>query len=120
MTGVSESSGSRSVVTEMGRWDVQGLDGKEGRLVTVEFPPGAHTPAHRHPGWQWIWVLEGTVVSQMEGEEPHQYGPGEAWFEPREHLHLDAGNDSGDRSAKLLVFYLTEPGSPLTVLEAER
>ena len=53
----------------------------------------------------------------MEGEPPHEYGPGEFWFEPRDHLHVDVGNDGGEASARLLVFYLTEPGQPVLVFE---
>jgi quercetin dioxygenase-like cupin family protein len=112
----SQQPEQSSIVTELAKWPLEEL-GKEGRLITVEFPPGVHTPPHRHPGWQWIWVLDGRVVSQMEGEPLREYGPGEWWFEPRDHLHVDSGNDSGEASARLLVFYLTEPGQPVTVLE---
>lgn len=93
------------------------MEGKEGRILMVEYPPGVHTPAHRHPGWQFIYVLEGTVVHQMEGEEAREYEPGEVWYEVRDHLHLDIGNDSSDAWAKILVFYLTEPGQPVLVPE---
>jgi quercetin dioxygenase-like cupin family protein len=112
-----ENRGERpsSIVTEIARWPVGGLEGKEGRFVTVEFPPRAYTPPHRHPGWMFVWVLEGKVVSQMEGDAPREYGPGDSWYEGRDHLHLHAGNDSPDRPAKILVFYLTEPGQPVLV-----
>jgi len=103
-----------SVVTEVAKWPIEG---REGRILVVEYPPGVHTPPHRHPGWQFIHVLEGTVVHQMEGEEAREYEPGEAWYETRDHLHLDIGNDSPDTWAKIVVFYLTEPGQPVLVPE---
>ena len=62
-------------------------------------------------------MLNGPVVSQMEGEPAREYQSGEWWFEPRMCLHLDAGNDSPDATSKLLVFYVTEPGQPVTILE---
>ena len=107
---------SRSIVSEYGAWPLDGLDGKEARLLTVEYGPGVHTAPHRHPGWQLIYVLDGPVISQMEGEPSREYQTGEFWFEPREHLHLDAGNDD-DSNAKILVFYVTEPGQPVLIPE---
>jgi len=55
----------------------------------------------------------------MEGEPAREYGPGEVWYEPRNRLHVDVGNDSPDTWTKVLVFYLTEPGQPVTVFEEE-
>ena len=108
----------RSVtVTEVAKWPLDGMGGKERRILTVEYPPGMHAPPHRHPGWQFIYVLEGKVISQMEGEEPREYKAGQAWYEARDHLHLDIGNDSPDAWAKIVVFYLTEPGQPVLLLE---
>ena len=53
----------------------------------------------------------------MEGEPARTYEPGEVWYETRNHLHADIGNDSPDTWAKILVFYLTEPGQPVLVFE---
>jgi quercetin dioxygenase-like cupin family protein len=107
-------------VTEVAKWPIDGMEGKEGRILTVEYPPGVHAPPHRHPGWQFIYVLEGKVVSQMEGEPAREYEPGQAWYEARDHLHQNIGNPSPDTWAKILVFYLTEPGQPVLVFEEER
>jgi quercetin dioxygenase-like cupin family protein len=106
-----------AVVTEIAKWPIDGLEGKEGRILTVEIPPGVHAPPHRHPGWQFIHVLEGNVVSQMEGEPARTYEPGEVWYETRNHLHVDIGNDSPDTWVKILIFYITEPGQPVLVFE---
>jgi quercetin dioxygenase-like cupin family protein len=114
---IPRSEHSSSIITEVARWPIEGMEGKEGRILTVEYPPGVHTPAHRLPGWMFVRVLEGKVVSRMEGEPARKYGPGEVWYEGRDHLHLDAGNDSPDSRAKILVFYLTEPGQPVLVPE---
>jgi quercetin dioxygenase-like cupin family protein len=110
---------TRSIITEVAKWPLDGLPGKEVRLLTVEYPPGVHTPPHRHPGWQLIYVLEGRVVSQMEGEPAQNFKANDFWFEPREHLHLDAGNDDPHGRAKILVFYVTEPGQPVLIPEPD-
>jgi quercetin dioxygenase-like cupin family protein len=56
----------------------------------------------------------------MEGEPAREYEPGQAWYEARDHLHQNIGNPSPDTWAKILVFYLTEPGQPVLVFEEER
>jgi quercetin dioxygenase-like cupin family protein len=106
-----------AIVTEVAKWPIDGIKGKEGRVLTVEIPPGAHAPVHRHPGWQFIYVLEGKVVHQMEGEEAQEYETSQVWYEARDHIHQNIGNPSPDTWTKLLVYYLTEPGQPVLVLE---
>ena len=71
-----------------------------------------HAPVHRHDGWQFIYVLDGTVTSQMDGEPVQRYEAGQAWYERREQPHVAFGND-GDTGARVLVFFLTEPGQPV-------
>ena len=108
-----------AIVTEVANWPIDGMENKEGRILTVEYPPGVHAPAHRHLGWQFVYVLEGKVAHQMEGEPAREYEAGQAWYEARDHLHLRIGNDSSDAWAKILVFYLTEPSQPVLVFEKE-
>ena len=61
-------------------------------------------------------MLDGPVVSQMENQPAREYQTGKYWFEPREHLQVDAGND-GDSTARILVVYVTEPGQPVLIPE---
>jgi quercetin dioxygenase-like cupin family protein len=113
------SDNASAIVTELGRWPLDGLAGHEVRLLTVEHPPGVHTPPHRHPGWLVAHVLHGPVVSQMEGEPSRSYQTGEWWFEPSGRLHVDAGNDQPDATTKILVFTVTEADQPVLVPETE-
>ncbi len=115
---MTDTSKPHRIITEVGTWPLVGLEGKEARLLTVEYPPGAHTPPHRHPGWQLIYVIKGKVTSQMEGEPLHDFNTGEHWFEPREHLHIDAGNDSPDARQDPRL-YITEPGQPVLIPEPD-
>lgn len=41
--------------------------GKEGLMITVEYPPGGSDPIHRHNAYAFVYVLEGTVVMQVRG-----------------------------------------------------
>ena len=103
-------------VDEVATWPIPGLDRLEGRYLTVEVPPGLRAPLHHHDGWQFIYVLEGAVVSQMDGGPAARYEQGDAWYEGRGQRHLLFGNE-GDQPAKVLVLFITEPGTPVLAFD---
>jgi len=88
--------------------------GTQVRLLTVEYPPGGASPAHRHPGEIVAYVLEGEVETQLDDGPARRYGPGGSWHERPNQLHAVSRNTSAPRPAKLLVFYVSEPGVPVT------
>ena len=99
-------------MTDVGTWPIEGLQGLEGRYLTVELPPGLRAPLHHHDGWQFVYVLEGAVVSQMDGAPAARFQQGDAWYEARGRQHTLFANET-DRPAKVLVFFLTEPATPV-------
>ena len=54
-------------VTELLSKDLTNLPGKEGLMLTVEYPPGSSDPIHRHNAHGYIYVLEGSIVMQVRG-----------------------------------------------------
>ena len=54
-------------VTDLMSKDLPNLPGKEGLMITVEYPPGNVDPIHRHNANGFIYVLEGTIVMQVRG-----------------------------------------------------
>ena len=48
--------------------DLADLPGKEGLMLTVEYPPGASDPLHRHNAHAFVYVLEGSIVMQVRAE----------------------------------------------------
>ena len=110
------SSAPTVSLAELATWPIAGLGRLEGRHLTVEVPPGVRAPLHHHDGWQFIYVLEGAVVSQMDGEPAARYEQGDVWSEDRGQRHLVFANE-GDRPAKVLVFFLTEPGTPVLAFD---
>jgi len=94
------------------------VPGKSITTVTVDFPPGAYTPAHRHPGSVTAYVIRGTVRSQLAGSPAQAYGPGTTWFEPPGALHLFAENASAAEPAQILaVFVADDDCGPLVIPE---
>ena len=42
-------------------------------VITVDYPPGGTTPPDEHPGHTYAYVLEGTVVSQLDDQPPQTF-----------------------------------------------
>ena len=54
-------------VTELFSKDLTEFPGKEGLMITVEYPPGSSDPIHRHNAHAFVYVLEGSIVMQVRG-----------------------------------------------------
>ena len=61
--------------------DLPDVPGKQISVVVVEFAPGAGNSPHRHPGSTVAYVLEGSVVSQVDPDKPVTYHAGQTWYE---------------------------------------
>ena len=91
------------------------MAGKEATVLTVDYAPGAVSDPHVHPGSVFAYVLEGTVVTQLEGEQPMTYTKGQSWYESPKKPHVMSRNASATEPAKLLVFLLSQEGEALKV-----
>lgn len=77
--------------------------------LTIEVAPGAVVGAHRHGGFVYVYLLQGRIRSQMEGEDPVEYSAGQSWIETAGALHQHTENASKTESAKFLaVIYSAE------------
>ncbi len=54
-------------VTPLLSKDLTDFPGKEGLMITVEYPPGGSDPIHRHNAHAFVYVLEGSIVMQVRG-----------------------------------------------------
>jgi hypothetical protein len=68
------------VVPLMSR-DLADIPGKEGLMITVEYPPGGSDPVHRHYAHAFVYVLEGSVVMQVKGGKEVTLTPGQTFYE---------------------------------------
>ena len=90
--------------------------GKEGMVEVVDFAPGAVSQPHRHNADLFVYVLEGSVVTQVKGDAPKTMNAGEVFYESPTEVHTVSRNASATQPAKLLVFYVKVKGAPPTVL----
>ena len=89
------------------------MAGKVATILTVDYPPGAVSDAHVHPGSVFAYVLEGSVVSQVGDEKPTTYTKGQSWYEQPKNPHLVSKNASQTEPARLLVFLLSQEGESI-------
>jgi quercetin dioxygenase-like cupin family protein len=94
--------------TDLFKQTLPNLDYRKVEVITVEYAPGASSPKHRHDVAVFAYVLEGSVQSQLEGEELKTFKQGEMWWEPPGTAHVVSRNASKKERAKLLVFSVGE------------
>lgn len=109
------SAASSSRVQQVLQHMLTGMGDHEVTLVVVNYAPGEGSKPHRHPGPVVGYILEGTIVSQVEPGQPITYHQGQAFYEPPMHIHRISRNASKTRPAKLLAFNITEKGQPLVL-----
>jgi quercetin dioxygenase-like cupin family protein len=88
--------------------------GKKITTVLVEFPPNGFSPTHHHGGSVSVYVLSGTIRSQLAGTPAGIYRAGDMFFEPPGIVHLFAENLSATEPARILAIFVAEDGATLT------
>jgi|SRR5262249_11690417 len=102
-------------VTDLMSKDLTEFPGKEGLMITVEYPPGAVDPIHRHNAHAFVYVLEGTIVMQVRGGKEVTLTPGQTFYEGPNDVHVVGRNVSKTKPAKFVVFLVKDKGAPVFV-----
>jgi quercetin dioxygenase-like cupin family protein len=102
-------------VTELFSKDLTEFPGKEGLMITVEYPPGSSDPIHRHNAHAFVYVLEGSIVMQVRGGKEVTLTPGQTFYEGPSDVHVVGRNASQTKPAKFVVFLVKDKGAPVFV-----
>jgi len=102
-------------VTPLQAKQLAGVPGKEAVMLTVEYPPGGSSSKHRHNAHTFVYVLEGSIVMQVEGGKEVTLGPGQTFYESPDDVHTVSKNASDSQPAKFLVFFVKEKDAPASV-----
>jgi len=102
-------------VTPLLSKDLTNLPGKEGLMITVEYPPGNSDPIHRHNAHGFIYVLKGSIVMQVRGGKETTLTPGQTFYEGPDDVHVVGRNASQTKPAKFVVFFVKDKGAPVLV-----
>src|ERR1044072_9822870 len=103
-------------VTSLMSKDLKEFPGKEGLMITVEYPPGSSDPIHRHNAHAFVYVLDGSIVMQLKGGKEVTLTPGQTFYEGPDDVHLVGRNASKTKPAKFVVFFVTDKGAPVLTL----
>jgi quercetin dioxygenase-like cupin family protein len=95
--------------------DLTDFPGKEGLMITVEYPPGGSDPIHRHNAHAFVYVLEGSIVMQVRGGKEVTLTPGQTYYEAPSDVHVVGRNASQTKPAKFVVFLVKDKGAPILV-----
>ena len=87
------------------------VPGREAVQVRAEFDPGVAAGKHTHPGEELGYILEGTLVIEMEGKAPMTLNAGDFFFVPAG--TVQDGRNVGSGKAKVLATYVVEKGKPI-------
>src|SRR6185312_15104227 len=71
--GSAQAGTPRTLMTK----DLPDVPGKEGMIETVDFAPGEVSQPHRHNADLFVYVLEGSIVTQLKGGSPQTVRAGE-------------------------------------------
>ena len=96
--------------TDLQRHDLS-IPGREVVQVRVDIDPGKAAPKHRHPGEEIVYVIEGSLEYQLEGNAPVRLQAGDVLFIPAGVIH--SAKNVGQENGAELATYIVEKGKPL-------
>ncbi len=94
---------------------LDGIARTEANVVLFAVGPGWTIGKHSHPGHIFVYMLEGSVQIDVEGEPTHVLSPGDLLYEVPG-PNMVANNVSSTKGARFLVFQVGDIGEPLTVM----
>jgi quercetin dioxygenase-like cupin family protein len=107
---------SQSTLTAIFKHDLPNLtmEDWEVNVNWVDYPPGRVGTRHRHPGFTLAYVLQGSVVAKITGQQERTFQTGEMFMEPPGSVHEVSRNASQTEPARLLAINLAKKGLPAT------
>ncbi|MFM0118709.1 cupin domain-containing protein [Paraburkholderia sp. RL18-101-BIB-B] len=115
--GVARAEAPAAIVTPLMTQPLDDYPGKEALMISVEYPPGAADPVHRHHAHGFIYVLEGTIVMQVKGGKAVTLTPGQTFYEGPNDVHTVGRNASQTKPARFIVLLLKDKGAPVLIPE---
>jgi len=96
--------------TELQRGDLS-MQGREAVQAIAEINPAGAVGRHTHPGEEIGYVLEGTVLVEIDGKPAATLNAGQYFMVPAGRIHN--ATNKGKGAAKVLATYIVEKGKPL-------
>jgi quercetin dioxygenase-like cupin family protein len=94
--------------------DLTGIPNMEGTMLTVRYAPGGDSSPHRHDAHTFVYVLEGSVIMQVDGRPAETLKAGQTFYETPSDVHRVSKNASATEPATILVFMVKDKDKPAT------
>lgn len=94
------------------RTELVNAKGQEAILVLRDLPPGGESGRHTQSGNEIVYILDGSVVLEVEGKAPVTLKTGEAFQTAAGEVH-NVKNASASAPGKALAFYIAKKGTAL-------
>jgi quercetin dioxygenase-like cupin family protein len=114
-TASAQPAAPQAHVTPVMTRSLPDYPGKEAVMLTVDYPPGAVDPVHRHNADAFVYVLEGSIVMGVRGGKPVTLTPGQTFYEGPNDVHTIGRNASSTKPARFVVLLLKNKGAPILV-----
>jgi quercetin dioxygenase-like cupin family protein len=98
--------------TVLQRTELTSAKGMEAILVLRDLPPGGESGKHSQSGNEIVYILEGSVILEVQGKPSVNLKAGEAFQTVANQVH-NVKNSSASAPAKALAFYIAKKGTRL-------
>lgn len=105
---------AQAETTQILQTELEGETGREANIVVFDVEPGWETERHIHPGHVFVYVTEGSIEVDVEGEERLTFSAGEAFYELPDKPMI-ARTAAADEGARFIVFQVGPTGEPIMV-----
>jgi len=99
--------------TDLQRHDLSAI-GREVIQARVELAPGVVFGKHTHPGDEVIYMLDGSLEYDIEGQPRITLRAGDVLFIPARTIH--SAQNTGSSNGAELATYVVEKGKPLLTM----
>ena len=100
--------------TDLLKVDLPDIKGSQMNMWIADWAPSADTGRHIHPTPRFVYVLEGTIIMEMEGKPAQTFKAGQSFVEMPNMVHA-VKNTSTTEPAKSLAFQYAAEGQALQV-----
>ncbi|HWK41894.1 MAG TPA: cupin domain-containing protein [Croceibacterium sp.] len=100
--------GSNEVLREA----LSAAPGHELIVADLALGPNAVGEAHSHPWEEYLYVLGGSAIVDIEGLDPHTLGSGEVFVIPAKTVHTPR---AGPRGVRAIVIRVHDDGDPVSI-----
>ena len=113
ITASARADTPHAKVTQLMTRALADYPGQEMEMIVVDYPPGSVDPVHRHDANAMLYVLEGSIVMQVQGGKAVTLKPGDAFYEGPNDIHTVGRNASQTAPARFVVVFLKKQGAPI-------